>query len=224
VVNIAIADLGGRLSVNALVGSDGGNVDAVQKRRFYRLFAALGRPDGEELTGALIDWIDRDSVPYVDPESGASLGGEEDFYRQQQPPRGCKNAPFDTLEELALVRGFTPEVLRLAAPHLSVHGGTAVNVNTATAEVLMSLSDDPVIDRTAAEAIIESRREKPFRSSDDLQRLNRIPGLENLLRTSLAVASTTYRIDAWAWVNDGGRRVEAIVEKPGDQLLFLKVN
>jgi general secretion pathway protein K len=223
-VSILIEDLGGRLDINTLVDATGFNVNVEVRRRFYRLFALLGLEAPQQLTAALIDWIDRDAAPYVDPQSGGRIGAEDEYYRQLERPYPCKNAPLDTLEELAMVRGFTPEVIGLVAPHVSIRGDVKVNVNTAGAEVLMSLSEDPVIDRAAAERIIALRREEPFRSAAELQRLNRLPGLENLLHAPFGVSSPAYLIHSRATVNDGARSAEALVEKAGDRLLYLKVN
>lgn len=224
VVSIAIEDLGGKLNINSLVAADGVNVNRASKLRFYRFFANQGETDPQGLTAALIDWIDRDDLPYVDPDSGATLGAEEDFYQRQPLPGHCANLPLRALDELAAVRGFTPELVRRIAPHVTVYGGSEVNVNTASAEVLMALSEDPVIDRAAAGQIIDRRRERPFRTVDELKELNRIAGLENLLRTGLTVTGAFFRVRATAEVNDGVRRIEAVVEKAGGRLLYQKVD
>jgi hypothetical protein len=48
--------------------------------------------------------------------------------------------------------------------------------------------------------------------------------MENLLRSAFSVTSSYYSITAEAWVNDGSRRVDAVVEKPGGKLLYLRVD
>lgn len=58
----------------------------------------------EEIADSIIDWRDADS--------NAGPGGAEDsYYQGLDPPYSCKNQPFETLEELLLVRGVTAEVL-----------------------------------------------------------------------------------------------------------------
>lgn len=224
IVSIAIEDLGGRLDINSLVDAQGRDAVRKMKLRFYRLFAILGLDDPEALTAALIDWIDVDDDPYRDPDTGATLGAEKDYYQHLDHPYAAKNGRLDSLEELSLIRGFTPEVIARVRPHLTVHGSDRVNVNTASVEVLMSLSEDPVISRENAETIVAMRTDHPFRSAEDLMRLNALPGLENLYREPFAIASLTYRISAWAAVGDGSRSVEAVVKKSGNRLLYLKVN
>ncbi|MDW7644151.1 MAG: type II secretion system minor pseudopilin GspK [Desulfuromonadales bacterium] len=219
-VTIQIEDQGGKLDINRLVDTLGVNPNSVFIDRFNRFFDLLGLPEPEDLTAALIDWIDRDEEIY----QGEGLGAESEYYQGLVRPYPCKNAPLDSMDELELIRGFTPEIIRLVRPHLTVHGGDEINVNTATAEVLMSLSADPEIDRTTAEDIIALREARPFMTSEDLKELNRLPGMDTLLRTSFAVTSPTYIISSWATVNDGSRSMEGVVRKSGDQLLFLKVN
>ena len=53
-----------------------------------------------DVAGAIIDWRDEDETP-------SQNGAEQESY----PAYRCKNAPFETVEELLLVRGVTPELL-----------------------------------------------------------------------------------------------------------------
>jgi type II secretory pathway component PulK len=57
-----------------------------------------------ELAAAIIDWRDADST--VSPG-----GAETDTYMRLQPPYNCKNAPFETLDELRLVYGADLDIL-----------------------------------------------------------------------------------------------------------------
>jgi len=58
----------------------------------------------EEIADSIIDWRDQDSNP---GPSGAETG----YYQGLSPAYACKNAPFETVEELLFVRGVTPEIL-----------------------------------------------------------------------------------------------------------------
>jgi DNA uptake protein ComE-like DNA-binding protein len=57
-----------------------------------------------ELAAAIIDWRDAN-------EELTSGGAEADTYARLRPAYYCKNAPFDTLNELRLVNGATMEIL-----------------------------------------------------------------------------------------------------------------
>lgn len=221
-LSVTIEDLGGRINLNALVGA--GNVNPVVKSQLRRLFDELAIQQGEELTAALIDWLDPDDRVYVDPEGRRAVGAEAAHYLSGERPVRCKNGPLDSLEELLLVRGFTPEIFKEVVPFVRLHGDDKININSAAAEVLMALSEDPEITRDATEAILERRSSAPFKNQAELTWLNELSGLANLLREPFTVTSDIYRIQTTATVNDGVRRAEAIVSKSGDQLLYLKVD
>ncbi len=57
-----------------------------------------------ELVDALIDWRDADETP-------RPFGAETEYYARLEPPYRVKNAPFDTVEEILLVRGFSGTLL-----------------------------------------------------------------------------------------------------------------
>ncbi|MCY3023881.1 MAG: type II secretion system protein GspK [Planctomycetota bacterium] len=58
-----------------------------------------------ELAASIVDWRDPDSVV------GDGGGAESEYYLLQPQPYYCKNAPFETLDELLLVKGAARELL-----------------------------------------------------------------------------------------------------------------
>lgn len=69
------------------------------------------------------------------------LEEEERFYAWRAasgraPARRCKRAPLESVEELLLVHGMTPEQWRAIEPLVTVFGDGAVNINTAPPQVL----------------------------------------------------------------------------------------
>lgn len=212
-VFVEITDLGGRLDLNRLVTPQG-NIDVLFKGRLLRLLKGFGAADPESLTDALIDWLDPDDKP-------EARGAEQDHYLRLAEPYVCKNGPLDSVAELAMVDGFTPELLRRLEEHVTVHGDARVNVNTASAELLAVLVEE--MDDSAAAAIVERREAEPIESVEELRSL---PGFDTVywaVNSHLAVTSPTYRIRSQAEVNDGARTVEAVVAKEGDRLLYLEV-
>lgn len=100
--------------------------------------------------GAIIDWADPDQQLYsCDLTSAPSSNAVEDAWYQLLPaPYKRKNAPYDSLEELHMVRGVTDDFWATfvdADPtnpkkrDLTVWGQGAVNVNTANALTLYAL-------------------------------------------------------------------------------------
>ena len=58
----------------------------------------------DDVADAILDWLDAD-------DESRDFGAESSYYRSQSPPYEAKNGPLDSLDELLLVRGITPELL-----------------------------------------------------------------------------------------------------------------
>jgi hypothetical protein len=89
------SDESGKINLNALLRL-GGN------RALQVLMKLPGMT--EEVAAAILDWLDTDTTP-------RSGGAEEEYYSTLNPPYYPKNGPLDSLEELLLVRGVTPQLL-----------------------------------------------------------------------------------------------------------------
>jgi type II secretory pathway component PulK len=57
-----------------------------------------------EIAAAIVDWRDAD-------QNAGEGGAEDEYYSTLNPPYKCKNQPFETVEELLLVRDVTPAIL-----------------------------------------------------------------------------------------------------------------
>ncbi|HEX9626842.1 MAG TPA: type II secretion system minor pseudopilin GspK [Acidiferrobacterales bacterium] len=161
-----IRDAQGYFNLNNLI--PGGNNTQHDVLLFARLLTNL-RLD-PALANAVIDWID--------PGGDAGAGGAEDtYYLTLQPPYRAANQPLTSVDELRLVRGFTPEVLKVLRPHVTVLPDTApVNINFCSAEVLAALFENFTVDQ--AKALIEQRdgsgagsSGSPFKDKNDLKTL-----------------------------------------------------
>lgn len=230
-ISINITDQGGKLAINELV--DGNNPSTVMVDRFYRLLSSLNlddRANPAELTAALIDWVDTGDTPYdmirTDNLNIPVEGAESVYYQSLTQPYPSKNGPLETLQELSLIKGFTPAVIKIVSPYLAVNGSQEININTASAEVLMALN--PQIDLLTAQKIIEYRQQQPIKTIAQLEEFldqetySIFKTLANLKQ--LGTSSQTYWIESIALVNDGSRRLLAEVDKKLNRLLFFKVN
>jgi type II secretory pathway component PulK len=92
-----VTDEGGKINLNALM-----ILDPRGKALHDRLMVLPNMT--EEIADAIVDWIDGDNLPRAN-------GAEDSYYQSLTPPYHCKNGPLDSLEELLLVRGVTPELL-----------------------------------------------------------------------------------------------------------------
>jgi hypothetical protein len=58
----------------------------------------------EEIADAILDWLDAD-------DDTRDYGTESAYYGSESPPYAAKNGPMDSLEEMLLIRGVTPQLL-----------------------------------------------------------------------------------------------------------------
>ncbi len=106
--------------------------------------------DMNSICGAITDWADQDenaSTCYVGSQAQAAAGGEDSFYQTIGFDYRRKNAAYDSLEELRLVRGMgddfwgtfvDPNHDDPKARVLTVWGQKAINVNSANPQILLS--------------------------------------------------------------------------------------
>jgi hypothetical protein len=78
------------------------NAQAVDEILLRKIMVNLGYKEdvASIVADSIMDWRDEDDLHRAD-------GAEDDYYEDLEPPHPCKDAPFDTLEELMLVRGVT---------------------------------------------------------------------------------------------------------------------
>lgn len=104
-----------------------------------------------DILSSIVDWWDTDEQrTSYDPVMGTTTasGAEDvDYYRTQIEPYNIKNAPFDTLEELRLVRGVgddfwatfvEPDLDEPSARKVTIYGGGRLNPNAAPPDVLLA--------------------------------------------------------------------------------------
>lgn len=93
-----LVDESTKLNVNTLIFADNNVANGGRDL----LMALPGMT--EDVADAIMDWIDPD-------EEIRDYGTESNYYSQLNPPYQCKNGPLDSLDELLLVRGVTPQLL-----------------------------------------------------------------------------------------------------------------
>ncbi len=235
VMRCTINDEYGKLNLNALFRVDpGGN--AVENDLLIEALSLLLELRVQMLgleenpTDAILDWLDPDSDPRPN-------GAEVDFYATLEIPYPCKNGPMDSIEELLMIRGVTPELFfglleeeELLPPEeellpltelLTVHGDPRgrINVNTAEPETLDALFEvwelsnmgqvEMIMDRQAGEA--------PFMSMEELDAIFDKPKKDAAPPGEVVtVSSRVFRLHGDGRAQDIQVRVEAYVwRNPG---------
>jgi type II secretory pathway pseudopilin PulG len=104
-VRYGLEDESGRINLNALLAfeklaKDAGLGDSNVARTILMSLPCMT----EEIADAILDYIDTDDEP-------REYGAEFETYIMFDPPYAPKNGPLETIEELLLVPGVTPELL-----------------------------------------------------------------------------------------------------------------
>ena len=94
--------------------------------------------DADIITDSILDWIDTNDLTHIN-------GAEDGYYGSLPSSYKAKDAPFSSIEELALVRGVTPDIFENIKEFITVYGNKeiSVNVNLASKEVLSSIPGLP---------------------------------------------------------------------------------
>lgn len=155
-----IEDEQGKLNLNDLAVSGVPAAKKIKVLRFKRLFELLQlNPD---LVDAIVDWVDTDDVP-------EPAGAETLYYQSLRPAYRAANGPFQTVRELKLIKGMTPEIVEKLVRYVTIYpaeGESKVNINTADSLVIQAL--DPDVTQSMAAEIIQAR---PFKKIIELDKV-----------------------------------------------------
>lgn len=201
------------------------DINTIPDDLLRNLISSLGVEETERdlVADSILDWLDEDNLHRIN-------GAEDDYYESLPNPYPCKDAPFDTIEELLLVRGVTPSLFYGAYVTTKEEGTETtgwrkglvdlvtvytrsyrVDVNSAPKEVLMGI---PGISEEAAQKIVEARSEEPIKN---LNFIRQLMGDASFVLASgyLAISpSMIYSIIATGSIPESGvkRRVKGVVK------------
>lgn len=138
---VLISDESGKININKITDET--------KVNFNKFLTSLKIEEltSEIVTDSILDWIDADDLHHAN-------GAEKDYYSALPEPYEPNNAPFESIEELILVKGVTPEIFELLRKRLTIYGTDKININFATHETLMYV---PKMTKEIAAAIIKLR-------------------------------------------------------------------
>ncbi len=194
--------------VSILPESGRRNVNLLQDEDWEELLDQSGVPEElwAELIDCFMDWVDADELHRL---NGAEA--DDPFYKERgyEP----KNAPLDMVAELRMVKGFTAEIvdggpsadprgepLRGIAHLLTTFGDGKVNINTASREVLMTLSagNGRMLDEWMVEDVLRHRLGDdglPNTEDDGFKNVAEViaqAGIPAALADKLSVSDRTY--------------------------------
>ena len=214
---------------DVMVMSEGGkiNLNMVPEASLRKIIGQFGL-EGEArdvIVDSILDWRDPDDFYRVN-------GAENDYYQSLKEPYQCKNGNFDSIEELLLVKGVTPELFygkkgtktgeeeaqeeRVGLKEIfSIYApGAQIDMNSATSVALRGILGIP---NEVAQKIVKAREEKKFDGQADLT--TRVPEMVSFIRELGAMITYTsvalyYTIESKATYKEGGsvRGVKTIVK------------
>jgi general secretion pathway protein K len=145
---LSLSDESGKININTLTDLTGIILN--------NLLVNMGieKATADTIVDSILDWKDADDLTRLH-------GAESDYYMSLPNPYKAKNANFDNLEELLLVKGITPEIIygNEKKPGLinfiTVYSNTdKININVAAPEVLKAI---PLMSDDAIQKIINYR-------------------------------------------------------------------
>ena len=179
--SVGITDESGKIDINAM--TDGGS-DIILRNLLKNL--GVQEEETNTIVDSILDWKDADDAHHLS-------GAEDEYYMSLPNPYKAKNANFDTLEELLLVKGITSEILygnkekKGIINLLTIYSNKIqININAAPKEVLMAI---PGITPEIADSIIS------FREHDEIKNAAEVGILPGIKYVTLG-DSYTYTIDS----------------------------
>ncbi|MGE4158275.1 MAG: general secretion pathway protein GspK [Planctomycetota bacterium] len=217
VVRWRIVDASSRLNPNLLLKDN--QVSEEDRARFLAMLMDLRIPECDALVESLCDWIDSAGPQVEGRPSPVDRGGfEED----------ARNAPFLSLEELAMVKGYTKDVLwgnkedktSGLIPNLTLFASGKINLNTAPGCVIMGAHKD--IETSMASSLVDGRRNKPYRNMEEAQRAAGNPDKVKL-GDLFSLSSNQFILEMEADLAGIRTRREVWIERSGGRCSVVKV-
>ena len=160
------------------------------------------------LTDAVVDWIDTDSDtrPY---------GAEDLDYLQLKIPYRAANQPMQSVDELRLVRGFTPEIVEKLRPWITaLPQPTEINVNTASKEVLGALFY--TLPAPAIEQIVSQR---PYTDQAQLAKnIQELAAGKNIPQAFYGIKSSYFEVTVETQCGRYQRTTQALIHRGVDDI------
>jgi len=217
----------GRFTVEAIVDEERKiNINKVPRFVLENLLekAGVGKMEAMDISACILDWRDKDSQPY---EGGA----EDDYYQGLEFPYPCKDADFEVVYELLLVRGMEKDIFEKIKDRITVYGNGAININTADAQTLEILG----INSSLIDKIMDFRTQgNVFKSKGsiitDLKAVEGISPeekdiLHNLIQQGLlGVISSVFSTECRGEIGEGKRKskrsIKIVFTRTGEMLFW----
>jgi general secretion pathway protein K len=174
----------------------------------------IEKEQADTIVDSLLDWKDGDDLHRLH-------GAEDDYYQSLPVPYKARNAALETIEEMLLVKGMTPDILfgSKEKPGLinfiTIYGTSEkINVNLAPREVLRAIPD---MTDDAVQRLIDRRETEFFQSIAEAQALAGEAGA-TLIKYVDLTAAAAFSIEGIGLngTEKGGYGIRAVVSLEGE--------
>jgi general secretion pathway protein K len=205
-----IIDEDSKVNINEVV-SEAGKVRERREKQLKRLFELLGLDPAK--LDAVLDWLDADS-------DARPLGAEADWYQEQGRPVPA-NGRLTSLAELLQVKGITKQDYFGSEGKpglkdvLTINSDGMVNLNTASAVVIASLSEK--LDESMAAKLVAARQGKTYEKMEDITA--DVPGFGTDVVSDIGdlatLKSSSFLVEVMATCNEARKGLKAEVRRAG---------
>ena len=207
-VTVEITDENSRINVNKM-STGFGSVNSDNMRALMGRFLKQFELE-EDIANAIADWTDQDDFERMPG------GAEDNYYGGLEDSYEAKNKPFDSLQELRLVKGLEGETYNKLHKFMTVHSDGWINVNTAGKEVIISLSDNLAAE--IADEIIAFRAENPFQTKLDFKNnISISEDVYNEIGKFIDVKSNYFSITSSGNVNQSQKTIRAEIMRQNNK-------
>jgi len=211
------------------------NINTADFKTLTRIFHSalnVDESDAEGLAASVIDWRGTHRSLTLSDRSA-----EDSFYRSGNFPYESKDAGFQVLEELFLVRGFNENIFEKIRPYITIYSSGKVNINTASKPVLAALGlDNSVAEnitlfRAGKDGISGTADDNIFETTGDIapklsqaynMTVNQVAQLSSVVTQSITVRSSVFKGKSRARLN--GRKdtveIDFVIDRSGRVLSY----
>lgn len=214
-VSVEITDEGGKINVNRL-GDPASTVRDDTQKMLTRLLTVLEIESSQivPIVDAIKNWVD----PDVKHDCA-----QDSYYQRQDPPYRCKKGAMDTLSELLLIEGVTPEMYRKIRPYLTIVSNptTPININTADLPVLQALSGD--VNDISRELAMHIQDQRPYSAPGDFFKAAGVCSATTLCSRQISVKSNFFTVKAHGIMHDTDKIVTALIDRSHNKIISWQI-
>ena len=206
-VTVAIVDEARKLNINDLYDVNTHTINSTKEEVLSRLAELLGISGG--FVPELEDWLAPDDF-------NAPGGAEADYYLQLKPPYEPRNGPIPTIGDLRALKGMDDATFMKLANCLTVSQETAININTASPELIAALRPEFADNPKLVKEIVLLRTMRPFTNITDVGNLPGVGQFFTDISNLLTTRSNYFTIIAQGDYAGARRRVYATFQRSSD--------